>query len=122
MIRAKYMLCAEQVVQDATETLSAIHILEVLSSPGFPTVLPMMVVLVLLERDLDDPEQIECRLRLNMGKTEIFNHPVTNDFSGKCRVASIISVGDLHIHHAGLLQASYSIDGKELAQFEITVE
>jgi len=61
-------------------TLSAFHVLEQLSAPSFPVVLPRISVIGLFVREELDPETLQLQLKVVSGAQEVFDGPVTASF------------------------------------------
>ena len=122
MIRSKLMLCARGIVIDTqSNNVSVFNIFEQFTLESLPVIVPQFTVLIVLERDLDDPSTSECSLRITLNDTSILDQVITVDFRDKKRTRNIVTVSGLPITQPGTLKASCWLDEDELDHYLIDV-
>ena len=122
MIKSIIMLCAEGIVRDGeSNNISAYNIFEQFATPGFPLLIPKLYVFNLLERDDDDPTQLDCRVIVKNNDTELVSLPIRVDFLDKMRNRTIITIGGLAVRAPGILKASILLGEQELDSYIIKV-
>jgi hypothetical protein len=122
MIRSKLMLCADAIIIDAkSNNVSVFNIIEQFTPESLPIFIARFTVLVVLERDPNDPSTIECSLRITLNHTSILDQIITSDFQDKKRNHSIITLSGLPITQPGTLKTSYWLDENELDHYVIDV-
>lgn len=123
MIRAKLAVCGESVVRDAdTNAMSVFNIIEDISAPGFPAVIPKLATLFIIERDEDDPDQIESLVVINLNDREIGRLPLISQFEGKFR-SRLTFVGEgVIIEELGQLTITLEVNQQPLTSWVISVK
>lgn len=74
-------MCADSAAVDMrTNALSVFHVLEQLSSPAFPVVVPRVSIVFMLNREEADPSNLQCQLQIHSGNQQLFARPVPINF------------------------------------------
>lgn len=121
-MKVLFLLCSESASLDgARNTLSVFHILEELTSPNFPAVLPSLFISALLEKPLEEPDPEGLELHIHCGGTEVLTNPVSIQFQGKLRIRVLTQVGGVVISTPGVLSVSLTQAGKPLAVWSMRV-
>jgi len=119
------MLCALGVVRDTeTNNISVFNILEQVTPGAFPAVVPESRVLVMLEKEGEEPEGVEGKLTVKMDEDA---EPIQAvqfriDFQGKRSFRAIIFLRNLPILHAGHLHFLFSIGTEEKGRYSVLVK
>ena len=122
MIRARLLLCSESVLQDElTNLLSLVNLIEEVSAPRFPVVLPRFAILVLLERDPTDPAEYPCHLRLNLADDLTAQAPIQVKFGAALVHRVVVRSHGVGIPHEGLLTLSFVTGDQVLVSSQIKV-
>ena len=122
MIHAKLGVCAESVVRDAeTNAISVFNIFEDLKASSFPVAIPKLSALFILERDTDDPAQVDCLVTIRLGKKEIGRVTLGGDFEDKFRTRVILVAQGVVIDKPGNLVISCIVNNKTMGAWTIPV-
>ena len=114
MITCKLLVCAQAVVRDAdTNNISVLNILEEIFGAGFPLFVQAMAVFALLERGQDDPEKIDCTLRIMLGDNELATAKPAVNFDGKFRNRTIVRIEGMVLPGPGDMEVAF-LAGKEV--------
>jgi hypothetical protein len=121
-MRCLLSLCAESVVVDqATNRASIFGLVDELSVQQFPTAVLRITPLFLIEREQDEPEQLEVVLVLALAGNEVFRAPLGGNFAGRQRLRLILSIQGLVLPTPGVFRASIWHADHELGGWEFPV-
>jgi hypothetical protein len=123
MIRCLLAVCADSVsVDQFTNTLSITSVLEQITSPSFPAVLPKITCVFLLERDPDDSATHECELRVVLpGVAEPFKARAPIDFRSDHRTRLVAVLQAVQLVAPGEVVVSAWLHESELGSWRIPV-
>lgn len=123
MIRCSLALTAESVVVDgATNLASVFNIIEEVQSAVYPIAIPKLMILFVLERDTDDPEQPGgFRLIANLAGRELVSVPVEPNFQGRARLRLVTGFGGFVVPGPGTLVFSLRSADTEVGQWRVAV-
>lgn len=123
MITPKLILCAEGIVIDSqTNNISAFNILEELSPPVLPAILPRFFVLSVLERDEADSPRLDTHLRITVAEQVIVDQVFTVDFQGTTRARSVFGFGGMPLPQPGSLEVAHLRGDDVLQAYRIVVK
>jgi len=81
MFSLKLFLCSDSASADMrTNTISAFHITEQLMAAAFPVAIPRITVIALVNREQEDPDQIQFQLEAHLGNQQIAAGPFAINF------------------------------------------
>jgi hypothetical protein len=117
------MLCADRVIRDTeTHNISVINIFEEMTPEGLPLLVPRITVFALLHRNKDeDPSQIKCRFRIEVGNNKLGEHEMSIDFQDKTRNRAVLTINGLLIPTSGVLLVSLLLEERLLNQCSFAV-
>jgi hypothetical protein len=122
MIKPKLMFCAETVVIDAeTNTTSVFNIFDEILSETLPFILPRLVVVFILERDVDDENIIDLTLNIVVAEQLIFTQANPFNFQGRSRARGVFTLGGMPISTPGVLTVSLWYKDALLADYSMDV-
>ena len=122
MIRQRLLLCAEGVVLDhLTNNLSIFNILEQFNFQTLPVAFPKMVIISVVDRDKDDPDKWEARLKIDLAGSIIMDMPVEYNFRGLLRTRNLVTLGGLPITRPGIMEIYLVKDDMKLAPYTIDI-
>jgi len=123
MITCQIALCADRTIQDATtNSISLIGVLERIRPVGLPFMLAGVSCYFVLNRDGNDPEQIDVLLRVKLNDLELARHQGPVSFQGLFQTRLIINFFGFPITSPGLFQASLSMNDQIVGSYEFTIE
>lgn len=123
MIFVKLAIAAESIVRDAeTNTVSIFKVLEEIATPGFPLVIPTMMVVFVLERDSDDADPQNPALVIWSGGEETSRTSISVQFKGKPRTRAFVRLNGLTVPGPGDLKFALEIAGSEKGAWSIPVK
>jgi len=121
-VREVYSICGETVVTDiASNRISIFNVVDELTVAQFPAVFPRITVLFGLERENNDPEQLEGVMTLTQEDTEISRWPVNAAFGELPRMRLTLVVNGLVIPSPGIFKFALSVGDRELASWSFPV-
>ena len=101
--------------------ISIFNIVEVFASPGFPLFVPKIVVVSFLEKDDNDPKEIDLTLTIKNNTTELITIPTHVNFQDKNRNRVINTIASLLINNPGFLEFILSNNGQILNSYKILI-
>lgn len=122
-MKAIICLAAMDVIRDAdSNNISAINILESLSSQGFPFLLQVMAFFASFERTEDEPGDWEGQFRIALDGEELLNRPFAVGFQGQLRTRSIIRLQGLVLPKAGTLTFELDIANGPSPSYSVSIQ
>jgi hypothetical protein len=117
-----YTLCAEGIVRSADDdSITIYNVLEAIQPAGFPIMVQHFFFLSVLEKTPDEPERVECTVRLTLGDQELLNRPLTLDFQGRKMCRSINKFQGLFLPGPGQLTASVYQNDTLLSSYTVHI-
>jgi hypothetical protein len=116
--------CTESAAIDAgTNRLSLFHVLEELHVTAFPISIPIMCVVVLLERLPIEPAQntILFELKLDGNPAPLIVAPININFQSHLRARAVGQIQGLTIPAPGTLRATIGLNQVQLGSWKIEV-
>ena len=121
-MRVRFVTCAESVSLDARRNaLSLFHLIEEMTVPAFPVVIPQLSIVALFERAEDEPELADLTVRIVLNEQEIFRGPIDLRFAGHLRMRWLTDVRGLVIPSPGTLAFIIYAGAQELGAWTISV-
>jgi hypothetical protein len=107
----RFVICANSVAVDQRHnSLSIFHAIEEWNVPAFPFVIPYMVVVSLLDRSPEEPDELAgVQLIFTLGAQELFRQPFEGSFQGRLRMRAIAEISGLVIPGPGELNVTIQI-------------
>jgi hypothetical protein len=103
--------CARSSTLDArTNNISLFHILESVSSPTFPIVLPPFVAVTMLARNPDESETPKLTMKWNLNDEPIFEFPLEINFQGQSRARNLTDIEAVLLQGPGILTATVFLE------------
>ncbi len=122
MIRSKLLLCAENVILDShTNSLSVINIFEDITPDGLPLMLPKFSILLILEREMEDPRDIELSIKIKLDDFVLYEVNQPTSFQDKLKARSIMTIGGLLIQKPGRFSLQISAPNFEPMEYVIII-
>jgi len=123
MLSAKFILWAKSASVDSLgNSLSIFEVIEELSIPQLPGVLPDTKLVTLFERNTEkDPSLFDCILIVKNGDKVIGNQKFQLDFKGLKRNRLVIMVPPFKIEKEGTLTFSFTQKNKEITTYKVEV-
>ncbi len=119
----RLLLCCETSVVDArSNNLSVVNIVEELSSPSFPVVVPKLSVIILLARQEDEPQLVSARLRLALADQTLFERGLELSFQYRTRVRQLVDMHGLVLPSPGTLRVSLFVGDQEMGRWLIEIK
>jgi|SRR5882672_10205499 uncharacterized protein DUF6941 len=110
------------VLDQRTNGLSIINIIDELGSPAFPFIVPRVSIVAILEREMTEPETYEgFSFSAHFNGQVPFSVGVGINFQGKPKLRSLMDVGGLVIQTPGTLRIALNREGTELAAWYVQV-
>lgn len=120
-MRVVLLTCAvSAIVDEITKNLSVISVVEQLNFIQFPAAVPMTVV-ASIEREGDDPDIVEVRVRFDLDDETLMDQPAHINFQGQSSTRLIAHIGGLLIPRAGTLTCRLLHKNRKLEAWEIRV-
>ncbi|MGQ0546295.1 MAG: DUF6941 family protein [Betaproteobacteria bacterium] len=122
MPRAKLVAWADNVIVDQqTNNTSLIEVIEEITAPAFPLVIPRLCVFFLLEKQEGDQDRIQGEVRFTSNGVETNRFAMDVNFQGKLRARQIVMLGGFLVREPGILKTSLIIGEREIASYEVPV-
>lgn len=108
MVRSLLHVLAENALLDVqTNQMTIVSMIEEFQVPSFPLVIPRMVFVSLLERDPEDPVDIQCRIEAQLDGEKLFEGDLPVKFQDKLRVRSVSNFRNAVIPREGEFVISF---------------
>jgi hypothetical protein len=123
MPTTKLLACASTaLIDNATNSLSLIEIMEAIESPGFPVAIPRLVAVWLKAKDGTDPETSDFFMEMTFPGAERRIYPMHVDFQGQLMHRSIVMLVGIPVTEPGEISISVlSQSNKRIANLAIPV-
>lgn len=125
MIRMKLLAVAEDAVTDQERNnISLFNVIEAIKPPGFPIVIPRLVVVAITERDIEsDPNEIDLRVRIGVAGGKKLSDATTRiSYRGLKRNRLTVRVNALVISEPGFFNFDIYHGKRRLGRYTIDVE
>ncbi len=123
MPTSRFMLCSEGLVLDeTTKNATIFNLFDTITPETFPTVIPRIVVMSNVQRDRDEPDVIDLRLRVKLGDALLWEFPVAVGFQDKLRSNIVITLAGILLTGPG--QLLFTLErgaGEVIGQYDITI-
>jgi hypothetical protein len=118
-----FTACETSILDQRSNGLSLITIIDEMSSPSFPFIIPRLAIVTLFERNMDEQEKPHgLTVSAHLGDQELFSLGLEIDFQGKPRLRALADVGGLVIMAPGMLHLVLNhTSGTSLAEWDITI-
>jgi len=121
-MRADAILCARGTSIDRESgALTIFQIIDGMEATGFPVMLQHTSVVVILEREENEPAQAECILQILLDENLLLNEPVTINFGQARRHRQAINVQGLVVQAPGTVYVKIRHDNKDLGVYRFPV-
>jgi hypothetical protein len=108
------------VVDARSNNVSIFTLLEEITAPAFPILIPRVTITALLQRDANEPDAV-FQLRASMGETTLFETPMGAEFQGRLRTRSILEIGGLAIPGPGPIEFRLIHNTRTLSSWSVLV-
>lgn len=124
MIKTKLALCAEKVIREiGSNKISVINIIEAIGAPGFPLFIPELACLFITERSQEDPNVLNCTIRISLDGEELNRKPGKISYEDKLLNRFILKINGLVIPKPGTLRISFlKKNNNEIGFWEVMVK
>jgi hypothetical protein len=102
-----FTLCESAIIDQRTNALSIVNIIEEVNTIGLPAVFPKVTIVIVLERKTNEKD-FDLDLVISQGKKKIFNKNTAIRFQGKLRTRHLIEM------------MGFTITDSENVKFEIS--
>lgn len=96
------------VVDERSRRVSAINLLDSISTVGFPVVVPRIVVLVRVDRD-DDTDHVQAEATVAVNDRVLATSAVQIDFDGRSQARVIMDMSTVAIPEAGVFRVTFRV-------------
>jgi hypothetical protein len=121
-MRADAILCARGTSIDReTGALTIFQIIDGMEATGFPVLLQHTSVVVILEREEDEPPQTQCTLQILLDENLIMNEPVNINFGAARRHRQAINVQGLVVQSPGTVFVKIRHNNADLGVYRFPV-
>lgn len=121
-MRCDAVLCARGVSIDRESgALTIFQIIDGMEATGFPVLLQHTAVVVILEREADEPSQAQCLLQILHDDNLILNEPVNIDFGPARRHRQAINVQGLVVPAPGTVYIKIRHNNQDLGVYRFPV-
>ncbi len=118
-----FFTCAKFYSVDmATNAISVFNVLEQISSPTFPVVMPSFATVTMLAREPDEPEKQTLQIRFTLDRKKLADLAVEANFQGGLRHRSIGEYAGLTIPKPGMLQVALRFNNKTHGTWMIEIK
>lgn len=119
-MKSNLALCAESSAVDNTSNLlSVFNVIDEVTSPAYPTVIPKLTVLFIVEKEDGDHDSTDAFVTINLNETELIRQPMEIAFAGKKRMRQILIVNGLVINGPGKLTTKMIVGDDVIDSWEI---
>lgn len=124
MPRCAFFVVSESASLDvATNRLSIFHILEQISAPSFPAVHPISTMVAMVERTLDEPDEISVHARVAVNGNPLGpDVPITLAFQGHLRLRFIGNLQGIVVPEHGVLEIDLRYDDNVIGSWKVQVD
>ena len=121
-MRAKILICAENIIIDqTTNNVSIINLFEQINPPALPIILPRMTILSIVEREESDSEVIPFVIRISSGNQVVFEQTNEYNFQNLQRSRNILLFGGMPITQPGILLFEILVNNSVFQTYKIIV-
>ena len=121
-MRADAILCARGTSIDRdTGALTIFQIIDGMEATGFPVLLQHTSVVVILEREEDEPSQTQCILQILLDENLLLNEAVTMNFGPARRHRQAINVQGLVVQQPGTVYVKIRHNNMDLGVYRFPV-
>jgi len=121
-VREVYSICAETIVTDITSNkLSIFNVIDEIALLQFPVAVPRISVLFGVQRENEDPEQVDGLLTFSRDEVELSRWPANINFGELPRSRLIYVINGLVIPGPGQFKFALVVQGAEIARWEFPV-
>jgi len=114
--------CSETILQDSqTNVVSLINVVDEISSPSFPIILPKFSLVALAKREIEEDNNPQLRAIATLNNEPLFQTEFILSFLDKTRARAVIVVQGIIIPGPGTVRVSLFSPQAELAFWEIIV-
>lgn len=122
MLRTRFALCSSRVIRDADENrISVIDLLEDITVPAFPVVIPRLSLIWSVSREPGDAENYTGNVVLRMNEQVLMETPVEINFQGASVTRATAVIGGLALPLPGQFSVVWSIPEILEARYDAVV-
>lgn len=124
MIRPLFVLATDSVIQDvSTNQVSVINLIERITPPSFPSVVPRLTFFAIFERDEDSRDlDTEAKIHILLDRKRIFSDNLNVHFSKGSKLnRNIVQFQGFLLPAPGPLQVQVTIERRSVKSYEIPV-
>lgn len=115
-------VCSEGAsVDSSSNLLSIFNVIDEITAQAFPTVIPKVTIVFLVEKTEGDPELVPAHLVIRHNERDFVRQPVSIDFQNKLRMRLVVSFVGVVLSAPGDLVAALMINDQELGRWRIAV-
>jgi hypothetical protein len=122
-MRVVTFVCSDSFsIDQATHRLSLFHIIDRISAPSFPVVIPGMALCAVWERDQHDPITVEYDMKIMLDAQLLAKMTGQIDFRGHDRARAVGKVQGFRLPNPGRIKILIEVGGVELAKWEMDAQ
>jgi hypothetical protein len=122
-MRVVTFVCSDSFsIDQATNRLSLFHIIDRISAPSFPVVIPGMALCAVWERDQHDPITVEYDMKIMLDAQHLAKMTGQIDFRGHDRARAVGKVQGFRLPNPGRIKILIEVGGVELAKWEMDAQ
>ena len=120
----KFLLMAvseKSLVDQRSNLLSIINIIEEINAVGFPALVGNCTVTIMVSRTADEPASIPISLTVRIDQDHLATLPIQLEFQDKTFHRQLVDMQGVVVPHAGVLKFLLTIDNAETASWSILI-
>lgn len=115
-------VCKQAIVDKTTGRLSIINVIDTITPPLLPIVIPEIYIVLVSERQKGDPEQIDLELFVTLNRKLLGKRNISIDYLDKNFNNCIFSIHGLVIDEHGKLLFVVKRDNKQVAKCDCLLD
>jgi hypothetical protein len=122
-MKALFVIASESMALDrVSHKLSIFNIIEKISVPSVPFIIPFMTVVAMVERQPDEPGLATIQVRVTIDGNLIANPSVNLDFAGTERIKIVQNISGILVRVPGNLRLELDHGGTVLSAWDVHVD
>ncbi len=118
-----YGMFSEYVLIDkGTSTVSVISIIDELTGPGFPVIIPSLTALVAFRRDPSDSGDCAVKFKFTLGESFLFEHAVQMNMADKLTARCFVKMNGIQILRPDILKVNAFVNDILIGDFQIIMQ
>jgi hypothetical protein len=117
-----FALAEAAIIDQRSNLLSVINIIEEINASAFPLLIPRSAVVLMAARNADEPEQMECVVTAKLDQEVLFNIPTPLNYQGRLRLRYVTEMQGVLIPRAGNFTLTLMKNNVETASWSLLLQ